>query len=381
MISNKIKDELINNRRYLHKIPEQGFKEVMTSKYIQQKLKEYGFNIESTAKTGIIGYKKGTSINKAIAFRSDMDGLKINEETGLSFISKNKGMMHACGHDAHMSILLGLAKYISKLNKIDRDIVLIFQPAEEGPGGAEVIINEGIIERYNIEHIFGLHVSPELDQGKIGVTSGPMMAQVGEFDIDIIAKSGHGAIPHKAIDGIVASSQLINAYQSIVSRNINPIKTAVITIGKIEGGDRRNIIAENVRLEGTIRAFDKEIYSIIKNRMNEINNGIEKMMNINIDMEIRDEYPPVINDDGLFQTFKDILSEDEFINIEPMMISEDFSYYQKEISGLFFMLGCKNEEKGYTYPLHNCKFNFDEEILMHGLETYIKICKRLGVFN
>ncbi|WP_427339734.1 M20 metallopeptidase family protein [Caloranaerobacter sp. DY30410] len=381
-MSNKLStigEEMKTIRRDLHKIPEVGLNEHKTSKYIIEKLKKYGYTIERVAGTGVVAYKKGRTLKKAIAFRADMDGLRVNEQTGVSYSSKENGMMHACGHDGHMAILLGLASYLSDF-ELDRDIVLLFQPAEEGPGGAEIIVKEGILKKYNVEYIFGLHILPDLEQGKIGITPGPMMAQTGEFDIKITSKGGHGAMPHTAIDSIYIASQLINSYQSIISRNIEPIEGCVLTIGKIEGGRARNIIADNVRLEGTIRAFSTEVYNKIKQRMVEINFGLEKMFDVNINMEIKDMYPPVVNDYKLFEIFKDMF-KDTIEIIKPMMISEDFSYYQREIPGLFFMLGSRNEKKGYIHPLHSCYFNFDEEILKIGLDTYLKICKYFGVIS
>ncbi|WP_155848312.1 M20 metallopeptidase family protein [Caldisalinibacter kiritimatiensis] len=375
-----IHKNMIKMRRELHRIPEVGFNEVKTSQYIKNKLIDFGFHIEQTAKTGIIGYKEGSSSKGAIAFRADMDGLRIKEETGLSFASEEEGMMHACGHDGHMAILLGLAMYLSRIPKLNRDIVLIFQPAEEGPGGAEVIVKEGILKKYNVEAIFGLHIYPGLGEGRIGARPGAMMAQTGEFDIIIKGKSGHGAMPHASIDAIYVSSQLVINYQSIISRNIEPIQGAVLTIGKIKGGSTRNIIAEEVKIEGTIRAFDIQVYNHIKRRMNEINKGLEKMYNVNVSIQFHDMYPAVVNDKGLFEEFKRALNDDITI-IKPMMLAEDFSYYQREIPGIFFMLGSRNEELKLTYPLHSCHFNFNEEILRRGLISYIKLCKNFGILN
>jgi len=375
-ILEEIKNEVIEIRRKLHEIPEIGFNEVKTSKFIKDKLLEYGYKVEHVAKTGIVAIAKGTS-NNAIAFRADMDGLNVREKTGVSFQSIHDDKMHACGHDGHMAILLGFAKYLSKAENIKRNIILIFQPAEEGPGGAEVIINEGVLNRYNVKEIFGLHIFPDIEEGKIGIASGPLMAQSGEVDIEIKGKSSHGAMPQQGIDGIHVSANLIQAYQSIISRNIDPNEGAVLTIGKILGGEARNVIAGNVIMEGTIRAFNSEVYNAIKERMKEINSGIEKMYNVEIKMVIRDFYPPVINDNKLFEIVKNSLSSEEFLEIKPMMLAEDFSYYQQEIPGLFFMLGSRNEELNYTYPLHSCYFNFNEEILINGVKTYIKIAKAL----
>ncbi|MGF7056622.1 M20 metallopeptidase family protein [Brassicibacter mesophilus] len=375
-----ISQMVVNFRKELHQMPEIGFSEINTSRYIIEKLQEAGFKTEVVANTGVIGFRKGSMDSKAIAIRADIDGLRIKEETGLSFSSKNEGMMHACGHDGHTAILLGLAFYISGLEKIQRDIVLIFQPAEEGPGGAEVIVREGVLEKYNIEAIVGLHIMPELEEGKIGLNSGPIMAQTGEIDICINAKGGHGAMPHKGIDGICIAAQLINAYQSIISRNIEPIEGAVLSIGKINGGEARNAIAGKVEMEGTIRAYRQEIYDIIKEKMKEINKGMEIMHGIDINMQVRDMYPAVVNDNKLFEIVKEALDDNEVEIIKPMMIAEDFSYYQRQIPGIFFMLGSRNEKEGFVFPLHHCRFNYGEDVLVHGVKTYVKICKKIGVF-
>jgi len=375
---NEIHNEIIEIRRRLHQIPEIGLEEIKTSQIIREKLREYGYQIEEVAKTGVIACRKGRTNKEAIAFRADMDGLMVEEKTNTTFTSQHQGKMHACGHDGHMAILLGLAMYLSKLETIERDVVFIFQPAEEGPGGAQIIINEGYLSKYNVEAIFGLHIYPGIEEGKIGLASGPLMAQSGEVDITIHGKSSHGAMPHKGIDGILVASQLIQAFQSVVSRNIEPIDGAVLTIGKIEGGEARNIIAGKVRLEGTIRAFTTEVYQTIKERMKEINRGLEITFNCEVEMEIRDFYPPVVNNQHLYTMIKEALGKDKVIDIRPMMLAEDFSYYQQVIPGFFMMLGSKNEVQGLVHPLHSCYFDFNEDILIQGVESYIDICKKIG---
>lgn len=376
----KFIDEVRLYRRELHRIPEIGFCEVNTSKYIREKLESFGYEVKSVAKTGLIAFRQGEISEESIAFRADIDGLKILEETNVFFQSENVDYMHACGHDGHMSILLGFAHYISTIKSVNKGILFIFQPAEEGPGGAEVIINEGVLDHYNVKHVFGLHLFPGLNEGEIGIKAGPMMAQTAEFDIDIKAESGHGAAPHKANDGIIVAAQLINSFQSIISRNINPIEGAVLTIGTINGGERRNIIAENIRLEGTLRAFDKEVYSKIKSRMSDICKGLETMFNVNINIEFRDMYPAVRNDRKLLRSLIKFLPEERLVDIDPMMLAEDFAYYQEAVPSLFFMIGVKNEELGYTHQLHNSKFNFNEEVLVEGMELYHKICEGLNVY-
>lgn len=352
-------DEVRTYRRELHKIPEVGFCEVNTSKYIREKMESFGYEVKSVAKTGLIAFAPGENIEESIAFRADMDGLKILEETNIEFESENYDYMHACGHDGHMSILLGFAHYITTIKSLNKGILFIFQPAEEGPGGAEVIVNEGVLDQYNVKHVFGLHLFPGLNEGEIGIKSGSMMAQTAEFDIDIKAESGHGAVPHKANDGIIVAAQLINSFQSIISRNINPIEGSVLTIGTINGGERRNIIAENIRLEGTVRAFDKEVYSKIKTRMSDVTKGLEVMFNVNINLEFRDMYPAVRNDRKLLRRIIKFFPEEKIVEIDPMMLAEDFAYYQESVPSLFFMLGVRNEELGYIHQLHSSKFNFN----------------------
>ncbi len=368
-----IKMDVFEDRKALHLIPEPGFEEVKTSKYLKDVLSALGIEYESIAGTGIVAYLKGTSPTKTIAFRTDMDGLSVTEESSYDHHSKHAHFMHACGHDGHMAMMLGLARFLThqEVTLID-NVVMIFQPAEEGPGGAEVIVKEGILKKYGVDEIYGIHVFPEIEQGRIGIKSGPMMAMTGEFDIEVIAKSAHGAMPHIGTDGIVIASEIVLGLQTIVSRNISPVSAAVLTIGRLESGERRNIIAGRAKLEGTIRAFDKAVYNRIKERMKRYVEGVAHAYDVTIDLRFVDMYPPVINDENLFSAF---VSHHETLCdiIEPQMISEDFSYYQEEIPGLFYFIGTYNEEKSYIYPLHNAKFNFDDQILLNGMETYKNI--------
>lgn len=377
-ILEQLKGKIFEDRKALHLIPEAGFNEYKTSTYLQNELNKLGIEFEIIAGTGIVAFLKGLSPTQTIAFRTDMDGLSVKEESTFEAHSQHENFMHACGHDGHMSMMLGLARALSSDDiKLIDNVLLIFQPAEEGPGGAEVLVQEGILEKYNVSEIYGIHVFPAVEQGKIGLCPGPMMAMTGEFDIDIIAKSAHGAMPHTGIDGIVIASEVVLGLQSIISRNISPISPAVLTVGKMEAGERRNIIAGKARLEGTIRAFDKSVYNQIKTRISGYLKGIEIAYDVKIETEYRDMYPPVVNDQKLFS---------EFVNfhgvkcdvIDPQMISEDFSYYQEKVPGLFYFIGTYNEEKDYIYPLHNSKFNFDNNILLDGLESYINILTYKG---
>jgi len=373
----EIENEVIMIRKQLHKIPELGFEEYKTQKFIIDYLSKLNIETFKVAQTGVLGYIKGTLGKRTIAIRADIDALPIKEKTNLEYSSIHEGIMHACGHDGHMAITLGLARYLSEIkDKIKDNILFIFQPAEEGPGGAEVIVNEGILERFEVDLIFGLHLYPEIEHGKAAVRSGPIMAQTGEFDIIVKGKSGHGAIPQNSVDSIVIASNLVNSLQTIVSRSIAPLSPAVLTIGKIYGGERRNVIAGEVTIEGTIRAFEEQVYNTIKKRMKDLALSLEKGYGCEVEVIFRDMYPSVNNDKELADIFFEVIDNVE--EIEPQMIAEDFSYYQRRIPGLFFLLGVRNENKGYTYPLHSSMFNFDEGILIRGIEIYIKLFSHLG---
>jgi hippurate hydrolase len=308
-----------------------------------------------------------------------MDALPVTEMTEMEFPSKHLGKMHACGHDGHMSMLLGFAGLIAEMELKKESIVFIFQPAEEGPGGAKIIIEQGIFEKYHIKKIFGIHLYPELKEGLYGLVNGPMMAQNGEFNLRLKGKSAHGAQPHMGVDAVLAAAQLINQYHTIVSRSIDPLDTAVLTVGTIQAGEARNIIAKEAYITGTIRSFNNEVYGTIKKRMREIDAGISMSFQVEIENLIMDYYPPVINDESLFSMLKSSLNESRYKLIKPMMFAEDFAFYQQKVPGMFVMLGTRNEEKGFVHPLHSCYFNFDEHVLSKGVELYVHICKILNV--
>ncbi|PAB59456.1 M20 metallopeptidase family protein [Anaeromicrobium sediminis] len=379
----ELRKEIINIRRKLHEMPEIGFEEYETSEFIKNKLKENGIEVhENVAKTGLVGVIRVNDLNDSIGFRADMDALNIEEETNLDFKSKNENMMHACGHDAHMSISLGFAIYLSKnRDKLNKNVVFIYQPAEEGPGGAEVMIEEGIMEKFHISEVIGLHVFPNIEEGYVACKEGALMARCGEFDIDIYGLGSHGAYPHKGIDSIVIMANLINTIQSITSRNINSNESAVVTIGRAEAGERRNIIAQDARLEGTIRVSSEEVYETIKKRLKEIIRGFEITYDCKIELELRDMYPAVMNDKDLVNDLVLAVGKENYIPIEFQMISEDFSFFQRKCRGVFFFLGIKNEEKGCVYPLHSSKFCFNEEILLMGVQVYKNILKAKKYFK
>lgn len=372
-------EEAIVLRRELHKIPETEFQEKKTSAFIASYLKKLGLQVrERVAKTGVIGYLAGKKAEKTYAFRADMDALPVMEQTGVEFSSTHLGNMHACGHDGHMTAVLLLAKYlVKKKHQLKDNILFIFQPGEEGSGGALPMIQEGILKEFHVDAIFGMHIHPDLEEGRIGCCAGPLMAQNGELDIIIKGESSHGASPQDGKDSIVIAAQLLNGIQSIISRNIDPLEGKVITIGTIKGGEKRNIISKETILEGTMRAFRENVYEKMKNRLQKIVQGMEQAYECEIQLNIRDMYPPVTNDEELFTLLEDILPKKNLKIVTPLMISEDFSFYQKEIPGLFFLLGSKNSQKGYIYGLHSAQFNFDEKILPIAVQVYYEILKKL----
>lgn len=368
-------DEVTRFRRELHLIPETGYKETKTQNYLINELIKLGYEPKVTCNTGVYVYIEGNS-EQTIAFRSDIDALPITEETACSFKSIHVGNMHACGHDGHMSMLLGFARELKNYDTYHKNILLIFQPAEEGPGGAKDIVASRLLADYKVKGIFGIHLFPGIEEGLIATRSGALMAQPTEINIDIIGKSGHGAMPHTSVDSILVTAKLLEAYQSIITRSLSPLSQSVITFGKITGGTVRNIIAENTRIEGTIRTFSREILDDILKRIEDINEGFEKSYNVKINTYIDIQYPPVINDKDLFFEIQDLV---DLADIEPMMLAEDFSYYQEAVPGIFSFLGTKNTELGYTAALHNSKFNFDEKVLVKGVEYYINISKKLNL--
>lgn len=373
-----MKEQVSEIRRTLHKIPEPGLQENETTDYIIKFLTALGLKVErGVSGTGAIGYLEGTVGRKTIAFRADIDALSVEEQTGVDYCSTKEGFMHACGHDGHTAILLGYAKYAAEnAGNIENNLLFIFQPAEEGPGGAENIVKAGILKKYKVDSIFGLHIYPEVEEGVVACRPGAMMAQTGEFDIDIVGKSAHGAMPHKGSDAMLAAASLLTALNTVVGRNIDPIEPAVLQVGRLVSGERRNIIAGDARLEGTMRAFNNETYTIIRNRLINTVNHIPQAFECTAELVIRDMYPAVCNHAELFEILKKAVGEENLQIINPMTISEDFSYFQEAVPGLFFMLGSKNEKLGYTHPLHSNKFNFNEDILLTGMQLFENIRKQ-----
>lgn len=363
-------------RRQLHQIPENSLEEWKTQALLRAELdKLHPDEVKVFANTGLRAVFYASNKGKTIAFRADMDALPISEETQHDYPSTHPGCMHACGHDGHMAALLGWAKYVScHREQIKHNIVLIFQPAEEGVGGAGRMMEQGVLEAPNVDEIYGIHVDPRTESGTLGIRPGAMMAAVTEFDIHLKGASAHGAAPHLGKDAIVAAAELTGQLQTIVSRAVDPATKALITIGKIHGGDNRNIIAENVRLEGTFRTYDDAVTQLIRRRIHQLLAGLEASQGVGGAYRELVHFPPVVNDKELTRQTINLAPED-FASIEPRMTGEDFSFYQAAVPGVFAFVGVRRGEN-YAHSLHSNKFDFDEESLLPALELYRRILER-----
>jgi amidohydrolase len=378
-----IKEYVIDIRKKLHEYPEIGNEEFKTTDLIENELNRMGIENSRLLKTGILATVKGekkSDKSRIIAFRADIDGLKIEERTNLNYASKNHGYMHACGHDAHTAILLATAATLSERRKeLSDTVVFIFQPAEESTGGAERMIEAGCLNTPNADRIYGLHVMPDIQSGKIGVKFGKMFAASDMINIKVHGKSGHGAFPEKAVDAVVVASNLISSLQSIPSRNISPIDSCVVTFGSINGGTANNIIADLVEIKGTIRTINKETRALIKNRISDMAKGIGIAYGAMIEIEYIRGYDALINDND---SVKEVIisgaaaiGENNIIEIKDhFMGGEDFSFYLNHTKGAFFGLGCGF--KGKDNPgLHTNEFQIDEECLNVGVKIFTGLVK------
>ncbi|ERI08103.1 N-acetyldiaminopimelate deacetylase [Aneurinibacillus aneurinilyticus] len=349
-------------RRELHKIPEPGFAEFKTQRFLLDylaTLPQERIKIK-TWRTGILVKIKGSNPSKRLGYRADMDGLPISEETSYEFRSTHPGFMHACGHDMHMAIGLGVLTYFAH-NQVKDDLIFIFQPAEEGPGGAQPLLASEEFQEWRPDAIFALHIAPEYPVGTVALKPGILFANTSELFIDLIGKGGHAAFPHTANDMVIAAAHLATQLQSIVSRNIDPLDSAVITIGKIEGGTKQNIIAEKARLEGTIRTLSMESMQKIKSRIEALVRGTEAGFECNATIDYGSNYCQVYNNEDLTREFMNWVQEHNTVTLiecKTAMTGEDFGYFLSEIPGFLFWLGVNT-----PYGLHHAKIEPNEEAI------------------
>jgi hippurate hydrolase len=380
---NQMFEEMKAWRQELHSIPEIGLEEYETSKYIKSKLSE--FNIEfkdGYANTGIVACVKGSQgeSDKSIGLRADFDALPMPEKNEFEHKSTNEGMMHACGHDGHTSMLLGAAKYLSENNDFDGNVYFIFQPGEEGFAGGQKMIQDGMFDDFKIDEVYALHNWPELPIGSIGVNSGPMMAAVDEFDIVVKGRGGHAAIPQLAIDPVVIASQIVLAVQTIVSRSTDPVDKALISITKINGGTAYNVIDDSVKLGGTIRTFKPETRSFFEKKLKEISSGIAKAngAEAEVDFHLTNKYPPTINSkkESVFaaNVAKKVFGDSQVdTDIDPSMGGEDFSYLLEKKPGAYLYIG--QGDDNHKAHLHTTKYDFNDNLLPVGVNYWVELVK------
>lgn len=371
-MAKNIESELIDIRRDLHENPELGFELVRTSQKVKDFLSKEGIEFYEVAQTGICAIIRGNG-KKTIALRADMDALPLQDKKICDYSSKVNGKMHACGHDAHTTILLGTAKILNSMkDKIPGNVKLFFEPAEETTGGSPLMIKEGVLENPTVDAIIGLHVEEFLEAGTVGLKRGVAYAASNPFTIKIIGKGGHGASPHMTIDPIVIACNVIVSLQNIVSREIPPTDPAVITIGSIHGGTAQNIIPEEVTISGIIRTMKSEHREYIKTRLIQVVEGIVTAMRGKCEISIEESYPCLYNNDKLADMFESkasqIISESNIYKLDqPTMGVESFAYFSMEKPALFYFLGSGNKEKGIVNPAHGSLFDIDESCISIGV--------------
>jgi len=378
--------EMVRMRRDLHRHPEPGFEEVRTAAKVAEWLAA-GDAIRvrtGVAQTGIvadIGASAGPGPH--VLLRADMDALRVQEENPhLDYCSVNPGVMHACGHDAHTAILIGVARILARHgSQMKGSVRLVFQPAEEGPGGAAPMIAAGVLTNPRPDAALGLHVWSSVPLGHAALRPGPIMAETAELHITVRGKGGHGAAPHETIDPIAAAAQFIVGLQSIVSRNVDPLDSAVLSIGKINGGSIMNAIADAVTLDGTMRNYLPETRALLERRLSELAAGLDRSFGTHTTVEITDRYPPVVNDPAMTAVARGVLTgllgADNIRDDLRVMGGEDMAFYLQHVPGCFIFLGAGNSERGIDHPHHNPRFDIDEDVLPLGAELTLRLVEAL----
>ncbi len=385
-LSGKIHGDVINHRRFLHSNPELSFQEYQTSAFVKAYLDELGISWQAMADTGIVALIRGSKPSEeVVALRADMDALPITESNDVPYKSINPGVMHACGHDVHTSSLLGTARILQTLrDEFGGTVKLIFQPAEEKlPGGASIMIKEGVLENPKPHAVIGQHVMPLIDAGKIGIRPGKYMASTDELYLTVKGKGGHGAQPQQNIDPVLISAHIIVALQQVVSRIADPKLPTVLSFGKVIANGATNVIPDEVKLEGTFRTLDEAWRAEAHKRMKKMAEGIAESMGGSCDFHIMNGYPFLVNEEKLTAMVRefaeDYLGEENVLDLDIWMAAEDFAYYSQAADSCFYRLGIRNEAKGITSSVHTSTFDIDENALSvsTGLMAYIAL-KRLG---
>jgi amidohydrolase len=377
-----VRAHVVALRREIHRHPELGFEETRTQALVERELSALAIEHRRIAQTGVVGVIRGGKPGRVVALRADMDALPITEKSGEPFASEVPGKMHACGHDAHTAMLLGAARMLQEnRSELHGSVVLLFQPAEEGPGGAEPMIAQGALDDPRVEAVAMLHVDPRLNTGTIGITPGPVNASADEFFITVHGKGGHGAYPHTAQDAIPASAAMILALQNIAARETDPLKSVVVTVGTINGGYRNNVIADEIKMTGTFRAHDPQIRDGLEARARRILEGVASAYGVTVQLDVLYGYPPVVNHVKLAENFLHYMNEQNAIAVEsppPTMGAEDFAYFAQCVPGVHVRLGIRNEQFGSTVSGHSPQFRVDEGALPVGVQSLVSFAAAVG---
>jgi len=362
-------EDMVQWRRTLHQHPELSYQERETANFVAEKLESFGIEVRSgLGGHGLIGTVRGALPGRVIALRADMDALPIQEENDVPYRSTRNGVMHACGHDGHTATLLEVARYFADRKEIlEGEIRLLFQASEEVcPGGARPMIDNGALD--GVDAIYGVHLWTPIPVGTVASVGGPMMASTDEFFIDITGRGGHGGMPHEAVDSVIAASALVMQLQTVVSRSVDPLRPAVLSIGTINGGTAQNVVAEKTRITGTVRTFDESTRALIRRRIESMSVQVAEAYGASANVDYLVGYPALVNDSQeakrFFEVAPKVLPDFKVETATPLMPAEDFAYYLQERPGCFMLVGAGNAEKGFIYPHHHPRFDFDEAAMM-----------------
>lgn len=374
-LAKEVKPYVIDLRREFHQHPEPSWQEKETSKRVKRELDAMGIPYQTVADPGLVATIEGRAGGKTVALRADMDALEVTEANDVAYKSRNEGVSHACGHDAHMAMLLGAARVLNDhRDRFDGTVKLIFQPAEELVSGAEAMIKEGALD--GVDTIFGLHIIGFLPIGLIVAQEGARLSSADAFELTIKGQGGHGGMPHQTVDAVVAASAVVMNLQSIVSREFDPTESAVVSVGMFQAGTRNNVIADKARLEGTVRLFNKDLSNQVADVIERIARSTAQAYRADAELKYIVGTPPTVNDPVCTQraveTIKKIAGEQALFEVPPVTGAEDFAYFADKVPGVYVFLGAGNEQKGLLYPQHHEKFNIDEDALETGTALHVQ---------
>ena len=367
--------ELVAHRRALHRIPEPGLKELKTAAYIRTELQRLGLEIRSgIGGTGVTGLLRTGRSGPTVMIRADMDGLPITEDTGLAFASEHDGMMHACGHDGHMAMALGAARVLHECrHDLHGNVLFVFQPAEEGPGGAMPMIQAGVLQDPKVDCALGMHLWPDLPKGQLGVREGPVMAAMDRFELTILGRAGHGAMPHLCVDSLDTGVQVVNGLQRLISRMTDPLEPVVLTVGTFHSGSTFNVIPGRAELSGTTRTFNQAIWQSWEERITRVVSGICQSMGAEFELNFIKGFPPLSNHPGttdlVRQAAVDTVGASQVVAQAQTMGGEDMAFFLERVPGCYVFLGVGEEGRA---PVHNPHFDFDESVLAIGTELFCR---------